>query len=214
MEIEIKYSEAFEQHPEMVDKWVKEALKSNTKFNPEKAKWSYSFGQSVEGMRGDMFAKKLATGELFREKEVEMKKTPEQVVKDNIESVVGLSFSVSHAGFKREKSITETPKLFLDKFGAIIMESENKKIAEQERISKLTPEERQREEDELVSQLHEMGGFAGFNIGQSGISRIQPKKVTYNIDQILDKVSRVGVNGLTEGERKFLDDHSNKMNKS
>lgn len=213
MEMEINYSEAFEQHPEIVGKWVKEGLKTKPKFNPEKAKWAYSFAQKIEGMRGDVFVKKLFAGELHKEHEAESKKTVEQLVEEQIKSVVGLSLTVNHAGFNREKSLSDLPKFFSEKFGALIRETEEKKLTEQKRLNKLSPEERDREANELINELHGMGGFVGFNVGPSGVSRIQPKKVTYSIDQILDKISKVGVKGLTDGEQKFLREHSKEKNK-
>jgi hypothetical protein len=212
MKIHLKYSEAFEQHSDIVDRWVKEGLKSNPKFNPENAKWSYSFAQRVEGIRGDVFAKKMITGELLDESRKEREKTVEQRVEEQLKSVIGLSISVSHAGFKREKSLNEIPKLFSDKFYENMMEVERQRASEEERVSKLTPEERDREAQEIINELSDMGGFFGFNVGPSGVSRIQPKKVSYDVDQVLDRVSRVGMNGLTDGEKAFLKEHSKRMN--
>ena len=52
------------------------------------------------------------------------------------------------------------------------------------------------------------GGFVGFNVGPNGVSQIKPQKIEYNLDDILDKIGRVGMDGLTAGEKEFLKNES------
>jgi hypothetical protein len=210
MEIIISYSEALKQHPDIVKKWTDDAKSPKYLLDPEKLKWSYYFGVAVQGVDGIQFAHKIRTGELFEENKKIDEKTPEQIANETISNVVGLSFKVTGSGFKREKSIKEPTDVFIEKYKAIINEYENEKMKERQRIDNLTPEEREREEQELLNELFGMDGFFGIQLGQQSAQRMTPKPIQYDINDILDKISRVGVVGLTKGEQKFLDDQSKK----
>ena len=210
MELEISYLEATKQHPELVKKWTKEAKVGKKLIDVALIRWGYYFAIKITGMRGDELFPKIGIGEIIEEQKKDARKTPEQVADESISNVFGLSFKAVGAGFSREEILKDTPKIFIEKYKAIIMEAENRKLKERERFDNLTPQERKREEQELVNELFGMDNFFGVNIGAGGVKPIIPQKITYDINEVLDKISMVGVVGLTAGEKKFLDEHSKK----
>jgi len=119
-----------------------------------------------------------------------------------------VSLTISSGRTKRYIALSEKPRLFVDKFSEIYIESIKEIKKEEERLSKLTPDEKDREIQESINELSEMGGFLALNVGNNGVKQILPQEIDYDVDDILDKIGRVGVDGLTEGERKFLKQHS------
>jgi len=207
MEIKITLEEVKANHPELVNLMIEKIrnAKSKDKENGiENFEWFYSYGVSVRGGSfGDMMR------EHFNPKE-EKEKSTQEILAEQLESVIGLSLVVSVGRLKRYHIFPDKPRLFIQKYSELSMKGLEEKNKEQDRLSKLTPEERDRETKENINQLFEMGegSFVGFNVGPEGIKSIKPEKIEYNLDDILDKIGRVGMDGLTAGEKEFLKNES------
>src|SRR3972149_3504357 len=187
MEIKLSYEEVKTNHSDLigvlVGKMQTSKLKDKSKSERE-YDFYYSYGVAVRGMN---------FGEMVNEK---------------LNSVIGLSLTISSGRTKRYIALSEKPRLFVDKFSEIYIESIKEIKKEEERLSKLTPDEKDREIQESINELSEMGGFLALNVGNNGVKQILPQEIDYDVDDILDKIGRVGVDGLTDGERKFLKQHS------
>jgi hypothetical protein len=209
MDIKINYEELRVNHPELIRTLVEKIRSANSKDKdrPESEfEWSYSYGVTVRGMSfGDMINQIRN-----RNEEPENEKSNQEIINEKLGSVFGLSLSVSSGRIKRYIALDDKnkPKLFIQKFSEIYMKGVEDMQKENDRISKLTPEERERETQEHINELSGMGGFVGLNIGPGGIKPILPKEIDYDLDDILDKIGRVGMDGLTAGEKKFLEDNS------
>jgi hypothetical protein len=201
----LSYSEVKSSHPELISILVGKIRSSNSKDKNKSEKdyeWSYSYGVAVKGMSFDEMISEMHIG---KKKEVEPEKSFSEMINSKLNSVIGLSLTISAGRTKRYVALTDKPKLFVEKFSAVYQKGIEDMENEQARISKLTPDEREREVQEHINELSDMGGFVGMNISSDGITQITPKEIDYNVDDILDKISRVGVEGLTAGEKKFLE---------
>jgi hypothetical protein len=211
MDIKISYQELKANHPDLIDTLVGKIRSANSKDKdrPESEfEWSYSYGMTVKGMNfGDMINKIRNKEDLF-----EAPKSNQEVFNEKLKSVFGLSLSISSGRTKRYialgSDVNLYPKLFIDKFTETYMKGIDDIKKEEERLSKLTPEEKDRETQEHINELSNMGGFIGLNMGPGGIKPILPKEINYDLDDILDKIGRVGMDGLTTGEKKFLEQNS------
>ena len=84
-------------------------------------------------------------------------------------------------------------------------------MSRQKRFENLTPQEKNREEQEMVNELFGTEGVFGLQVGGQMAKQIVPQPVNYDMNEILDKISRVGLEGLTDVEKKFIDEHSKNM---
>ena len=85
-------------------------------------------------------------------------------------------------------------------------------MEEQKRFDNLTPQEKEREEQTMGNELFGMEGLFGLRADNNSEMRQNvPQPVDYDLNEILDKISKAGLDGLTEGEKKFMDEHSKKM---
>lgn len=199
MEIKLTYKEAKNNHPDLVNILVDKIHSSNSKDkykSEQDFEWSYSYGMTIG---------KLNIGEVFNLNEQD--KNTNKIINSKLNSVMGLSLTISAGRTKRYVVLSDKPKLFIDKFSAIYLKDIAESQKEEERFSKLTPDERNRETQEQINQLSEMGGVVAIN-GDNGIQQVLPQQIDYNIDDILDKIGRVGLEGLTDGEKKFLEQNS------
>jgi len=208
MEIKITFEEVRANHPELVDLMidkVKNAKSKDKEKGIENFEWFYSYGVSVRGMSFDEMV-----GDVFGPKKEEKQKSTQEILAEQLESVIGLSLVVSVGRLKRYHIFPDKPRLFIQKYSELSVKGLEEKNKEQDRLSKLTPEERARETQENLNELFETGegGFVGFNVGPNGVSQIKPQKIEYNLDDILDKIGRVGMDGLTAGEKEFLKNES------
>ncbi len=210
MEIKITYQELKDNHPDLVDTLVTKIRSTNSKEKdkPEKDyEWFYSYGVVVRGMSfGDML------NQLPEKKE---ENGIDESMAKKLKAVMGLSVVVAAGRTKRYVAlnyddIDKMPKLFIEKFSEMHKKNIEEDKKEQERFNKLTPEEQNRETQETINELNGMGGFIGLNVNAGEISRIESKEIDYDVDAILDKISRVGFDGLTAGEKKFLEENSKK----
>ena len=203
MEIKLSYQEMKTNHPDLISVLVEKIRSSNSKDKNKSEKdydFYYSYGVAIKGHSfGDMM---IELREINKEKEPE--KSFDKIMEEKLNSVIGLSLTISAGRTKRYIALNDKPKLFVDKFSELYLKSAEEEKREDERIAKLTPEERNRETQEIINELSGMGGFIGLNVGNNGVTQIMPKEIDYNVDDILDKISRVGVVGLTDGEKKFL----------
>lgn len=211
MEIIINHIEANKQHPSIVKSWIQDAKNSNILFDITRVKWSYTFCVKVAGMSGSEFVNKLGSGELISENITRAKMSPEEVADEIIRNVVGLSINVFGTGFSREQSLKSLPKLFVEKYRTLIIATENELLEEQKRFENLTPQEKSREEQEMVNELFGTEGVFGLQVGGRMTKQIVPQPIDYDMNEILDKISKVGLEGLTDGEKKFMDEHSKNM---
>lgn len=209
MEIKISFEEVKANHPELVDvmiEKIKNAKSKDKEKGIENFEWFYSYGVSVRGGSfGDMMKDILN-----RKHKEEKQKSTQEILAEQLEAVIGLSLVVSVGRLKRYHIFPDKPKLFIQKYSELSMKGLEDKAKEQDRLSKLTPEERARETQENLNELFEMGegSFVGFNVGPNGATPIKPQKIEYNLDDILDKIGRVGMDGLTAGEKEFLKNES------
>ena len=210
MEIKITYQELKDNHPDLVDTLVTKIRSTNSKEKdkPEKDyEWFYSYGVVVRGMSfGDML------NQLPEKKE---ENGIDESMAKKLKAVMGLSVVVAAGRTKRYVAlnyddIDKMPKLFIEKLSEMHKKNIEEDKKEQERFNKLTPEEQNRETQETINELNGMGGFIGLNVNAGEISRIESKEIDYDVDAILDKISRVGFDGLTAGEKKFLEENSKK----
>lgn len=210
MEIKITYQELKANHPDLVETLVNKIRSTNSKEKdkPEKDyEWFYSYGVVVRGMSfGEML------NQLPEKKE---ENGIDESIAKKLKSVMGLSVVVAAGRTKRYVAlnyddIDKMPKLFIDKFSEMHKKNIEEDKKEQERFNKLTPEEQNRETQETINELNSMGGFIGLNVNAGEISRIESKEIEYDVDDILDKISRVTYDGLTAGEKKFLEENSKK----
>lgn len=203
MEIKITYEEALTNHRDVVNILIGkiQASKAKNKTSPAKDwEWYYSYGVTVKGQSfGEMIHDVLN-----RQNDKEEEKSTQEIINEQLKSVIGLSLAVSMGRIRRYYVLPDKPQLFIEKFSEISLKGMEERKKEEDRLSKLTPEEKEREAQEHINELTKMGGFAGFNIGPNGVKKIEPKKIEYDMDDILDKISRVGMDGLTDGEREFL----------
>lgn len=208
MDIKITYEEAMKHHRDLVDILIGKIQASKAKDKTVPAKdweWYYSYGVTVKGMSfGEMM------NDVFnrQNKEQEEEKSTQEVINEQLKSVIGLSLTASVGRTRRYYVLPDKPKLFIEKFSEMSLKGMDDRKKEEDRLSKLTPEEKERETQEHINELTKMGGFAGFNVGPNGVKKIEPKKIEYNLDDVLDKISRVGMEGLTDGEKEFLKNES------
>jgi len=208
MEIKISFEEVKENHPELVDlmfEKIRNAKSKDKDRDPSEYEWFYSYGVSVRGAG--------SLGDMLRDhfnKEDEEEKSEQEIMAEQLKSVIGLSLVVSVGRLKRYHIFSDKPKLFIQKYYELSKKGLAEKNKEKDRLSKLSPEERDRETQENINQLFEMGdgSFMGFNVGPNGVDKIKPKKIEYDLDEILDKIGKVGMDGLTEGEKEFLKNES------
>ena len=207
MDIKINFQELKENHSDLIDLLVEKIRSSNSREKdktPSEFEWYYSYGVKIQG---------LSLGEMMNEiGKPKKQKSNEEILDEKLNSVFGLSLTVAAGRTKRYISLGNDsksyPKLFVDKFTEIYMKSVDDFNKEQDRLSKLTPEEKEREIQEHINELTDMGGFVGFNLGPNGVNKINPKEIEYDMDEVLDKIGRVGMDGLTAGEKKFLEQNS------
>lgn len=208
MEIKLSYEEMKTNHSDLigvlVGKMQSSKLKDKNKSERE-YDFYYSYGVASRGMDFNEMISQIHN----REVKTEQEKSSSEIINEKLNSVIGLSLTISSGRTKRYIALSEKPRLFVDKFSEIYIESINEIKKEEERISKLTQDEKDREIQESINELSEMGGFLALNVGNNGVKQILPQEIDYNVDDILDKIGRVGVDGLTDGERKFLKQHSN-----
>lgn len=206
MEIKITYEEVKAQHPDFMEQLVGKINTSNSKDknkHPKDYEWSYTYGVAIKSFKlGDM---------LLETKQDE--KSQNGVLAGKLNSIIGLCLTISAGRTKRYIAINDKPedfpKLFVDKFSDIHKKDIEAQSKEEDRLNKLTPEERDREIQENLNDLTDMGGFFGFKRGANGIEPIAIKQpIDYDLDDILDKIGRVGMDGLTTGEKRFLEENS------
>ena len=203
MEIKLSYEEMKANHPDLVSVLVGKIRSSNSKDKNKADKdyeFYYSYGVAVHGMSfGDMI------NQIHNQNhEVKEDKSFQEIISTKLNSVIGLSLTISAGRTKRYIALSDKPRLFVDKFSKIYLKSIEDLKKEEDRISKLTPEEQDRETQEHINELSKMGGFIGLNVSEDGVKPILPQQIDYNVDDILDKISRVGVNGLTKEKENFL----------
>lgn len=209
MEIKISFEEVKSNHPELVDLMIEKIRNAKSKDKEkgiENCEWFYSYGIAVRGMSfNDMLGDIIKPG-----REEKKSKSTQEIVSERLKSVLGLSLVISIGRLRRYHIFPDNdkPKLFVDKFFEVSQVGIDSIKEEENRLSKLTKEEKDREIQEHINELSDMGGFAGFNIGPNGIKKIEPQPIEYNMDDVLDKIGRVGMDGLTKGEKEFLKNES------
>jgi hypothetical protein len=207
MDIKLNLQELKENHSDLIDVLIQKIRSSNTRdkdVSDSDFEWSYSYGIKIQG---GSFADMLSS--IGKKEEP---KSLEENLNEKLSSVIGLSLSVTSGRTKRYialgNDVKDYPKLFVNKFTQIYMKGVEDLNKENERLSKLTPEEKERETQEHIKELNDMGGFIALNVGPDGVQKIKSLEIEYDLDAILDKIGRVGVDGLTAGEKRFLEQSS------
>lgn len=209
MDIKINFEELKNNHPDLIKVLVEKMRSTNSKGKdkPEQEfEFYYSFGVAVKGISFDEMIGQLKGK--HTDIETEKGKSTFEIINEKLKSIIGLSLVISDGRTKRYVALSDKPKLFIEKFEEIHMKEIKDSQKEQERLSNLTQEEKDREIQEHINDLTDMGGFVGFNVGEKGITRITTEEIDYDVDDILDKIGRVGYDGLTSGEKKFLEENS------
>jgi len=207
MEIEIKLDNMKKYHKkEMSDvlkSFEKKSKKKLTASEKGSVKFFYSYGISIRPINsGSIFEIIKDMKEEFRK--IEKEKSITEKVNETLDSIVGLSILAKFGRRKEFIQLTEKPKKFIKEITDKIKLSEENTLQEKKRLSNLTPEEREIEQQELINELYKQPGFIGIGITQDGPIRLEPKKINYYLDDILDKISRLGIENLTKGEKDFL----------
>jgi predicted transcriptional regulator len=169
MEIKLSYKEIKTQHPDIVDILVGKIRASNSR---EKDKSEKDYGVTSKGMSFD-----------YKEKD----KSFSEIINNKLNSVIGLSLTISAGKTKRYVALSDKPKLFVEKFSQIHKKDIEQSKEEQERFSKLIVDEK-----------------VDLKVKNDSVKQMLPEEIEYNTDDILDKIGKVGLQGLTDGERNFL----------
>lgn len=208
MEMKLSYEEMKANHPDLISVLIGKIRLSNSKDKNKKEQdydWSYSYGVAANGISFGEIINQIQNKNIDTEEE----KSSQEIINTKLKSVIGLSLTIAVGRTKRYIALSDKPKLFINKFLHAYLKSVKDLKAEEDRISKLTPEEKNRETQEHINELSNMGGFIALNVSRDGVTQVLPQEIEYNVDDVLDKISRVGVDGLTEGEKKFLKQNSN-----
>jgi hypothetical protein len=201
MEIDLTFEEIKINHSELVDTLM-EKLNSSTSTQkgkqPREYKWYYSYGVTAKGMSFD---------EMIHDRKL-VNKNSQELLNEQLKSLIGLSLVISDGRVQRYYALKTPPALFVKKFSDLSAKGLEERKKEEERISKLSPEEKEKEIQENIYELNKDDGFVGFNVKPAENKKTEPQEIDYTVDDILDKISKVGMNGLTEGEKKFLQENS------
>lgn len=195
MEIRISFEEVKVYHKELIDTLVEKikASKSKEKHKrPEDYEWYYSFGLSAQGLQPHEMLDEVFDSE---------KKSSHEKIQKQLNAVIGLSLAVSVGNTRRYFTLADKPRLFVDKFSDVIAKQFKEDEQERNRISKLSPEEREKETQQMIENLEVTdSGFEAFNKEEE-----EEEEFEYDLDAVLEKIGKVGMEGLTAGEKKFLD---------
>lgn len=209
MFIKLSLEEAEKQHPILV-KELTEELKSSSKKG--KFEFCYSYGITIGGSLHLSKSEDIKEIKLFEETEgIDFNKPVDKqvmktTVKARLETIIGLSLMISSGRTKRYKTLSNKPVLFIQKITEQVIDDLEKAKKEMLRISKLSDEEKAQEAQELLNSL--CGGKGFYQIKDGEIIETVPQKIKYNVDDILDKISRVGIEGITKLEKKFLEEQA------
>lgn len=153
--LEIPYEEALRNHPEAVLEALTSVRKGKSKHRndpPETFTWGYFWCVVIENGVGSL-ADVLSGKAALKRVQEEALSIDEQVLDYARRCHVSLQLEKSRAYGRSER--LETPKSFLDDYRRGLEE----KAREQARIAALSPEERQRETEEILQQLRKDPGF-------------------------------------------------------
>ena len=202
MEIVISYSEALLHHPEFVKKWLDYAIQLGgqlgIKMDESKIVWSYTF--SVKDVSEYSLNEEMCVGDDGGE--APAKTTSEEIANNIIGNIYDIKinaiFAAEFSTTVKTESLQSIPGLFVTKCMSAIIEGVNKNGDWMTKFYTLTPQEKERAELNLLNELF-------FDVRDTVVSE---KVIEYNLNDILDKISAVGMVGLSDGERRFLDEHS------
>lgn len=222
MEIVISYSEALEQHPIFVTKWFGYGAtlgkRLGIKMNEARIGWSYTF--SVKGPSGHNFNPELGVSEDGRETLEEIndeihslaKMTPEEIADTVIENVYDIKinaiFEPLFSTKMKTESLENSPTLFIKKCKAIIIDNVKKENDWLAKLNTLTSQEREREESKLFSELFLLKDVASTTKTHKDVT--PAPQISFELNDVLDKISKVGMKGLSAEETSFLDEQSRK----
>ena len=163
MWLEINYKTAQKRYPKEVQEIIEKVRTSRSKnknVSPELWAWGFSWCVRIEGMiGGNDFAQMIAGLKEFP-KEKEPKSADEEVKDYARRAIVHLAGKISRA----EWSSTD-PVKFPDEIAQMIRKDFEKQQAEQARVDALSPEERDRETNEILRQLSGSPGFVALGVG-------------------------------------------------
>lgn len=209
MEIVLTLQEIQTHHANLLPELLTKLRSTNNRDSNtpvEQCQFYYSYGMSIKAQTlDDLFR------EISKQPRDEQPIVPRPKLNQLLRTVIGLSLCICAGRTRRYVTFAQMPALFIEKFTAHYAEELENQEREEQRIANLTEEERNREIQENLNSLMEDGDFIGLNITPDGASLIKPKAPEYNINDILDKIGRLGMNGLTEGEKKFLEQSSNQL---
>lgn len=111
-------------------------------------------------------------------------KSSQNIVSEQLNSIIGLSLAVAIGRTRRYYVLPEKPKLFVQKFSENVL----KELGDKNIIN---------------SSQNKIKEVAGVEINPNNI-KPKEEEMDYDMDDILEKISEVGMDGLTASEKEFL----------
>src|ERR1035437_154029 len=184
------------KHHEAEAYFVYNKLRTTKDINDKSFQWSYDYGIVLKKDLLNFILEKFDKSKI------------KEMIKEQLNGVISLSLTVSCGRVKSSRPLfrNKFPTLFIQKFTAIAIKNIQEQIKEDDRLNKLTDEEKEAESQEALNELLSMGHFMGMD-EDGNIVPFEKKNIIYDMDTILDKISKFGIEGLTTGERKFLKEH-------
>jgi hypothetical protein len=200
MEINLTQDEVRQFHPEMMQQLIAKLRGTNnrdTQTPLNQCQFYYSYGQSVHAQNLD---------ELFRSDAAAPNLTQNPKINQLLRTVIGLSLAICAGRTRRYVIFNHIPAQFIEKFSAKYAADILKFEEEERRWAQLTEEQRLKEvKDEVESAVDSKESLLGLNIGADLIKQAQSRPVELSINDVLDKLGRVGFDKLTDAEKKFLE---------
>jgi hypothetical protein len=166
MWLEIDYKTAKKRYPKEVEDVTKKVRAGKSKHrnsDPNLWAWGFSWCVQIEGAIGGQDFLKMITGEKEFPKDEEPETADEEVADYARRAMVHLAAKIGKTQWGSTKQIE-----FPNEIGNRIRTQFEKDKAEQARVDALSPEERERETNDILRQLSRSPGFMAIGMGPGG----------------------------------------------
>jgi len=201
MEINLTHEEVNQLYPDLMRQLIAKLRATDnrdTQTPIERCQFYYSYGQSAQAMNLDALFQNAANDQAPN-------LTNNPKVNQLLRTVIGLSLAISAGRTRRYVMFNAVPQHFIDKFTAHYAEDIARFEKEEERLSKLSEEEIKKEsKEEVDSAIKDHEKLLGLKLSDDLIKQINSKPIQLNLNDVLDKINRVGYDKLTDEEKKFL----------
>lgn len=164
--LEIDYKTTKKRYPKEVEEITKKVRAGKSKHrnsDPNLWAWGFSWCVRIEGSINGSDFMKMVVGEKEFPKEEEPKTANEEIKDYARRATVHLAAKIGKTEWCSEKPIK-----FPDEIGKGIRDQFEKDKVEKVRIDALSPEERDRETNEILRQLSRSPGFMAIGVGPNG----------------------------------------------